>query len=272
MQKQQLVPNFDETYIKQLMINGFYNAFIGETGSGKTISLTWFAYKINRVISNMDIKLFSNYHFKGDYWDYKYMEHPDEMLKIRFGFAFTDDMWRWCLDSYDSHRKALKKYDELQGVGRKRGISVFASSQRFGRLDINFRYNVHYLVCPETYLDIHNIPYLVSITVLNNQVEIRGRKKVEYEFGFNPIPIFDMYETSEEIESFDTLHNIDYSGLAKEFIKDWEEPDNLPTQSRVDLFLNDKGIIYDFTENERKILKQYIWRTIKKRILDSVKR
>jgi len=257
---QQQIINFDETYVKQLLVNGLFFGFIGETGCGKSITLTWFAYWINRLIKGMDIGLFANYHFKGEYWNYKFLEHPDELLKIEYGFAFTDDMWRWCLDSYESTTKALSKYDDLQATGRKKGISMFASSQRFMRLDRNFRDNIHYIVFPQTFLDSRGIPRKVSVIVVNNQTNI-----FEHRFAYNPVPVFDMYKTREEIIKFSDMRKIDYHTLAMEFFRGYEEPNKLPSQSRVDLFLNDKGIIYDFTENERKILKQKIWVMLKKR-------
>jgi hypothetical protein len=247
--------------INTLLGSGLFFAFVGETGCGKTVTMTWYGYWINRQINlGEPITLYSNYHFKdipemGLHWKYTYLDHPDKMLEISEGFVFADELWGWCLDSYQTKRKAQNQYDKLMGRGRKRGLGIFASSQRFLRLDPNFRANVHYLVTPQmSWLD--GKPYEITVYVINNHTEmVEGNP-----FIINPLPIFDMYDTKEEIKTYDELQHTNFEKLAKEFWK-WNKRDvSTPqgmiaieqpcTLALVNLFLEEKKIRFKMSREE----------------------
>jgi len=264
-----MTEKINDSSIQSILISGLFFAFIGETGCGKTACMTWYAFQIHNRLREMklldDVKLYVNFHLKDSkeqnyYWDYQYLDHPDKMLEINSGFIFADEIWGWCLDSYDSRTLAQKKYDKLMGRGRKRGLSIFASSQRFLRIDPNFRYNVQYLVFPELHF-INNKPSYIDVHVVNNHNDI-----IEDHFILKNLDIlFNLYDTREEILHLDEISDIDYKALAKQFIE-WNKIEivnqnnqvmEIPqtvTQDLVNLFLSEKKIIRNFTREQRKMI------------------
>lgn len=241
--------------IKSILIGGLFMAFVGETGCGKTCTMTWYAYWINKRIreGKLPVKLYANYHLnhipeKGLIWEYEYLEHPEQVLEVSEGFLLLDELWGWCLDSYETKRKAQKQYDKLMGRGRKRGLAVLASSQRFMRLDPNFRFNVHYLILPYMTL-LNGLPYRITVYTVNNQTdEIEGKP-----FVINPNPIFPMYDTREEIKTMDEYKQMDFRKLAKEFWV-WNDRNQRCTQGLVNLFLHESNLKQKLSREECKMV------------------
>jgi hypothetical protein len=263
------------TVPEQILYGGFYIIFVGDTGCGKTTSLTWFAYWVNEGLQRdkiTDIKLYSNYELINNdelIWNYELLEHPDQLLKLKRGFIFIDEIWRWFMDSYNSMQNARKGYDDICANARKRGIGLFVSSQRIMRIDPNFRTNIHYIVEPSLFYDEFNRPYRILMVIGNNQ-----KQEFETSIEIDPNPVFSIFNTREEIERFDPVSNIDMENLAKEFIE-WNTITTdghsiikqHPTQSVVNLFLKQKILestgnsVYDeFTRDERGIFKALVMR------------
>jgi len=118
----------------QILLGGFFIAFLGETGCGKTTCMTWFAFWVNErlIMEESDLKLFTNYDLidipeENLHWNYEKLKHPDQLIEIVNdenikGFAFIDELWRWHLDSYGTLQNARKKYDDVCANARKGGI------------------------------------------------------------------------------------------------------------------------------------------------------
>lgn len=215
------MPERFKTVPEQILFGGFYLGFLGDTGTGKTSSMTWFAYWVNKRIieEKLDVSIYTNYTFidlpkHGLEWKDTKLEHPDELLDIEVGFAFIDEIWRWCLDSYGTAQNAKRQYDDIASNARKRGIGFFASSQRLMRIDPNFRENIHYLVYPTLFYDEWNRPSFVNVAIVKSLTGV-----VEESFDFDPNPVFQMYDTTEPIERHASLERIDLGEFAEKFVE-----------------------------------------------------
>lgn len=261
---------------EQILFGGFFLGLLGETGCGKTTTLTYYLYWIHERLKEQNllnkIGLYTNYDLidipeEGLKWNYTRMKHPDELMDIKVGFCGVDELWRWCLDSYNSQKSAVKGYDDISANARKSGIGFIASSQRFMRIDPNFRANVHYVIFPSMFYDMYNRPYRIGVIVANNQTG-----ELEDRFSFDPNPVFRMFKTEQKIKRVDSTIQVGLEELAKEFDK-WNtvyQPsasgEKIPiakqqvSQPVVDLFLVDKGLYNRMTKNERKMVLTQIKR------------
>ena len=88
------------------------HAFVGTLGSGKTLSMTWWAaqqYNKGRTI-------FSNYRL--GFPHYK-VTHPDQLDQMKNGAAVLDELWLW-MDSRCSGDELNKMRAYVLGKSRKR--------------------------------------------------------------------------------------------------------------------------------------------------------
>lgn len=275
MTEQALILTTKPEALKSLMLNGMFLGLVGETGAGKTLTLTWFAFHFNEVIKDEpDMKIYANFHLRDVpeidlCWDYEYMYHPDELLSLpKYSIPLLDDMWRWCLDSYKNSSKIMQKYDEIQASGRKRGYLIVASLQRFMRIDPNFRINIQYLIQPTTFFDLNWKPYQINLVVVDNH-----NGKIESRFDINPYPIikYKMYDTTEEIKPIDEQERFSWDEIVEKFI-DWNtleitaqqgkkvKVQQKITQDSINAFLVDYNLYNYMTKDDRGILKAKIQR------------
>jgi len=160
---------------------------MGELGAGKTLCLTYFALRNY----HKQRQLFMNYHLKK--LPYTYVKSPEDILNMRDGFAGLDELWTWA-DSRISSSKKNKFITLVLAKSRKRGINICYSVQYFKSVDIRIRTVTDFLVLPR----LNEKETVCSAFVYTNH-----GMQLQRVFKFKTAPIFDLYDTKEEVEEFE---------------------------------------------------------------------
>jgi hypothetical protein len=157
---------------------------IGDLGSGKTLSLTYFGYraylKQRTVFTNMNSLVFKNILTKT-------ILDLDDM---RSGFAGLDELWLWA-DSRLSPSLKNRISSMILLKSRKRDLDICYTTQHWMQIDCRIRNVTDFIVMPElsgneTFCRIRilSYPYLATVKTIMYRTE----------------PFFKMYDHTEEIE------------------------------------------------------------------------
>lgn len=112
--------------------------FLGDLGSGKTLSLTYFAYR-NWIKGR---KIFSNYHLE---FDHESIKTVDDIENIRAGFCALDELWLW-IDSRLSMTKKNRFLSLVLIKSRKRDFDIGYTTQHWMQIDCRVRNVTDFLV------------------------------------------------------------------------------------------------------------------------------
>jgi len=190
-------------------------AITGTLGQGKSLAMTFFGY-INWLQHGKNV--FSNIHIKfvNPYTDDQLKElgitkipiytHPDdktfyghlvidpeEIEEIREGVFLGDELWAW-MDSRTSGKKSNRIGSKILLSSRKRDYHIFYTAQDLSQMEKRVR----------IITDFEAVPMLIR----NKQVcivdvfQLKYGKRVRFirRYKFYTAPIFNMYDTNEEIE------------------------------------------------------------------------
>lgn len=171
-------------------------AIVSELGAGKTLSLTYLAYR--KYLKGMTV--FANYHitfpkfsnFKEP--DVRYVRKMVDFLNMREGFFAGDELWMSC-DSRMSATKKNKFITSILGKSRKRGIHIGYTTQNFHQMDKRIRDVTDFIAFPQLNKD-ESICRLEVFT-LPQMTPMQSYK-------FRTAPLFKMYDTNEEVEPFES--------------------------------------------------------------------
>lgn len=176
-------------------------AIVGELGEGKTLGLTYLAFW-NKVMKNKNI--YANYHLKNI--PYTHVNTLEQLDKIKQGMFFADELWFW-IDCRASKNKRNKFISDILLKSRKRGFHIFYTTQRFGQIDIRVREITDFLVSPKLsrYVKLPNydeqVPLLCTLEWYTlSYGQIGSLLKT---MRFYTMPIFNCYDTTEEIEDIE---------------------------------------------------------------------
>lgn len=176
------------------------SGIVGRLGTGKTLALTYFVKRT--LVKNPNTKIYSNYHLNGV--DYEYVNTLEQIENMNNGTAFMDELWSW-LDSRASPTKKNRVISSILLKSRKRTLNLFYTAQVFRQVDIRLRRITDYLIKPQLaiYIPLQGYDEKIPIKCTLNVYEVMGEliDPVPMKtFKFYTIPIFDMYDTKEEIE------------------------------------------------------------------------
>jgi len=158
-------------------------AIIGELGSGKTLSLTYMAFR--NWLKGKEI--FSNYRLNFPHVRVKSIKQID---KMREGFFAGDELWLW-LDSRASRKKVNIVVSSILAKSRKRGIHIAYTTQSFRQIDIRIRNITDFFGIPKLSPDEKYCTF--------HMVSNPGYERIR-SFRFPTHPFFNLYDTSEEID------------------------------------------------------------------------
>ena len=158
-------------------------AIVGELGAGKTLSLTYLAYR-NFLKGK---KIYANYKLVFPYTPIKSVRDLENMQE---GFFAVDELWLW-VDSRASMTKKNRIVSRILLSSRKRGVHLAYTTQSFIQVDKKVRNVTDFIAKPiltprqdYCYLYIYTNPSLQRIKVLK----------------FPTAPYFKLYNTKEEVE------------------------------------------------------------------------
>jgi len=158
-------------------------AFVGELGSGKTLALTYLAWRN----FNKGQKIYANYTLA---FVHTFIETLEQIDGMEEGFFAADELWSW-LDSRLSSSKRNQTVNAILLKSRKRGINIGFTAQHFSQIDKRVR----------------NITDFIAIPQLNaNETECRLRVhqsttgQLIRMYRFKTAPVFRMYSTNEEVK------------------------------------------------------------------------
>lgn len=162
---------------------------VGELGAGKTLSLTFLAWK-NWFYRRK--KLYSNYHLYK--LPYIYVDTIEKLDMMREGFFVSDEFWLW-IDSRTTRSRMNKVVADILLKSRKRGLTYCFTAQLLDLLDKRVR----------KVMDFSAYPILnPNETVCKTSVFRTGYpKNANYlrTFYFKTGIIFTLYDHREEIET-----------------------------------------------------------------------
>ena len=162
-------------------------AVLGELGSGKTLSLTYLALRNHYKGRH----IFANYHLHKI--PFTLVTKPDDMLNMKDGFLAADELWTWA-DSRVSGSARNKFVTMILAKSRKRDIHMAYSVQYFKSIDIRIRTVTDFVCLPK----MNEKETVCRLFVYSNPSMVLQRV-----FKFKAQPIFDLYDTKEEVSGLD---------------------------------------------------------------------
>jgi len=157
--------------------------FVGDLGSGKTLSLTYFAFR--NWIKGREI--FSNYTLD---FNHTLIRTISNIESMREGFCALDEIWLW-IDSRLSMTFKNRFLSLVLIKSRKRDLDIGYTSQHWMQVDCRVRNVTDFLAFPELTqnekicrLRIVSYPYMTNTKTIVFRTE----------------PFFEMYDHREEIE------------------------------------------------------------------------
>jgi len=174
----------------------------GELGEGKTLALTYLGL-LNHVKKNREV--YSNY--KLNHIPYNYVESVEDLENVRSGVLLGDEFWFW-IDCRTSLSKGNRVVRNIILKSRKRDFHIFYTSQRFGQMDVAVRAVTDFMIVPalSRYKSCpgfdEDVPTVCSMRWF--AISRGSLSKVVKVMRFNPIPIFGMYDTNEEIAELES--------------------------------------------------------------------
>jgi len=106
-------------------------AIIGGLGSGKTLVLTWYGYKMY----SLGYKIYANYPI---HFNHIPVEEPSKIEDLREGIFLGDELWSW-MDSRTSLKEATRISSALLLRSRHRKFDVIYTTQHFSQMDYRVR-------------------------------------------------------------------------------------------------------------------------------------
>lgn len=164
-------------------------AITGNLGAGKTLALTYFGLR-NKIVKRRNV--YANYHIKEPV-NAVYIENPAEIDNIKEGVFLGDELWAW-LDSRNFGRSSNKIGSKILLSSRKRGLHIFYTAQDISQIEKRIR----------IITDFEAVPLLIKkrgICIVEVwQLKFGKRVRFLQRFKFHVQPIYDMYDTNEEID------------------------------------------------------------------------
>lgn len=162
---------------------------VGELGSGKTLTLTYLAWK-NHIQKGR--RIFSNYELYGV--PHTRISDLSGFETMRNGFFAGDELWLW-LDARTSSKQMNKVSSDILLKSRKRGLTLAFTAQHMSQLDARVR-NVIDFTC---------YPVLKSNERLVQVLVFSGNKPREENLiktlRFRPRPTYRLYDSSKRFAS-----------------------------------------------------------------------
>jgi len=163
-------------------------AVVGELGAGKTLSLTYLAYR-NFMKGR---KIYSNYKLSFPYTKVTSIEQLEDM---KSGFFAGDELWLW-IDARASTSKKNKVVSSILLKSRKRDIHFSYTTQSFSQVDKRVR----------------NITDFIAVPMLSPRenwcrllIMTNPSHSIVKTIKFRTENVFKMYDTTEEIEPIDSM-------------------------------------------------------------------
>lgn len=124
---------------------------------------------------------------------YTYVGSAEQVLTMNDGFLAADELWTWC-DSRISGSKKNKFVTLVLAKSRKRGIHIAYSTQYFKAVDIRVRTVTDMIAIPR----LNSRETICTLNIYSNP----GLTYLE-RFRFMTRPIWDLYDTTEEVKELD---------------------------------------------------------------------
>jgi len=172
-------------------------AIIGDLGSGKTLTLTFFA--LMYYVSNRTV--YANYHLA---FPHVYVSDINMLNEIRYGGFFGDELWLW-IDSRASSSARNRFVSMILAKSRKRKLDIFYTTQIFRQIDLRIRRLTDIIIIP----NFDRTTNVCKVEVFNKAGERIKR------FSYRGDLLFNLYDTEEEI-----TQEIDYNFYIKELRSD----------------------------------------------------
>lgn len=175
----------------------------GELGEGKTLSMTYLGIKHHIEKGKV---IYTNYPLFGI--DHTLIKSLDEFNSMNNGVALMDEFWFW-IDSRSFKRKVNLELRDTIMKSRKRGIDIFYTTQRFGAVDIAVRQVTDFLVVPSLakWVKLPNyenkVPLKCVLKWYQLNMGLPATKAPLKTTKFNPLPILDTYDTTQEIDQLE---------------------------------------------------------------------
>lgn len=171
-------------------------SIVGEMGSGKTLALTYLAYR--KYLKGM--RVYANYHitfpkfpnFKEP--DVRFVNKLEDVLAMRDGFFAGDELWLNC-DSRMSATKKNKFTTNILAKSRKRDIHIGYTTQNFHQIDKRIRDVTDFIAFPQLNKD---------ETICRLEVMTLPQMTPMKTYKFRTAELFKMFDTREEVEPFQT--------------------------------------------------------------------
>jgi hypothetical protein len=158
-------------------------AFVGELGCGKTLALTYLAWRN----SNKGQAIYANYHLN---FDFTMIDSPEKIEDMREGFFAGDELWSWC-DSRVSGSNKNKVISAILLKSRKRGINIGYTAQHLSQVDKRMRNITDFIALPQLTPNETECRLRIHHAVSGQMIRM---------YRFKTAPIFQMYSTNEEIK------------------------------------------------------------------------
>ena len=177
---------------------------VGELGSGKTLALTFLAHNHASKGSNV----FSNYRLYGI--PFYPVKRADELDSIRDGFCAFDELWTW-LDSRVSLSKKNRIVANILARSRKRKLTIAYTTQTMGQIDRRVREVTDFTAYPV----LNRNQTICTIYIFMGSNTKVFHKKI----SFPTQPVFQLYNTEEEIEELEEFTDKEKQEKKKEVKK-----------------------------------------------------
>jgi hypothetical protein len=164
---------------------------VGELGAGKTLSLTFLAWK-NWFYRRKTI--YSNYHLYKI--PYIYIDTVEKLDAMREGFAVLDEFWLW-IDSRTTRSNKNKIVADILLKSRKRGLTWCFTAQLLDLLDKRVRKVMDFTAYPI----LNTAETICKVSIFRTGYP----KAANYlkTFYFKTQIVFDLYNHREEIEQLE---------------------------------------------------------------------
>lgn len=189
-------------------------AITGELGSGKTLTLTYLAWR-NHTKKSMDV--YSNYSLFGI--PYKKIDSLVKLEQMRNGFFAGDELWLWLSGLGSS---VLEKVTaDILLKSRKRGLTYAFTTQTIGQIPPRVRKVVDFTVYPI----IAASDTLCKVLIFQGpKPDMHSHLKTLY---FKTKPVYTMYNTREEIQPLKQTSSVPFEEV-------FEPPRDLEKEDKED--------------------------------------
>lgn len=134
-------------------------------------------------------QIFSNYSLN---FPHQLVNTPEEIVDMKEGMFCGDELWTWA-DSRMSGSKKNKFLTYILSKSRKRGINISYTVQYFKQIDIRIRAVTDFIAVPRL-----NDKETICKLFIYDQSGMLHKT-----FKFRTAPIFQLYDTKEEVQELD---------------------------------------------------------------------